>query len=234
MTYQELMDRAYGQSTKNQPGEIAEEDTELLELAHRIFQALYSIGHIIAPSFYAAETEQTHNGNGGWDQPDEADVIFLLQDPDGEEVVVAPFDEKDVAPDSPSVYAIGQTFKPTTSSDPDPQPPGDNLTIYHTVAPAEPADKTDDIPAEYPGNHIDLPILQVALYLTRKDLGGRQGEYQVLAGERDKELARYVGMLENHLPTMQSRFSSPKRVADRSLVSFRELLTGAIEGGGGA
>lgn len=232
MTYQELIDRAYGHSTKNVPSEIATEDPELLLLAHRIFQALYTIGAALSPGYYGEELVQSGNGAGGWDQPTDADAIFYMEDPSGAEVVVVPIDEKDAEPAKPSVYSIGQVFKPADPSGTvDPDPTGDSLTIYHTVPPTEPTQLADSTPAEYPDNHLDLPILQVALYLTRKDLGGRGNEFQALSTQRNRELARYVTMLQNRLPMMRSRFSSPQVVKDRSLVSFRELLTGAIGGG---
>lgn len=231
MTFEEMMDRAYGHSTKNQPSELATEDPELLEVAFRIYQALYTIGSIVAPSFYGAETTEADNGSGGWDQPADADTIFYLEDNSGDEVAVVPFDEKD-AENGARVYPMGQAFYPVDPSGVGPDP-ANPLTIYHTIPPSAPTQITDTTPAEYPDNHEDLPILQLALYLTGKDLGGRQQEYQVLSNQRDRELARYVGMLENRLPTMRSRFSSPKRVQDRSLVSMRDILTGSIGGAGG-
>lgn len=234
MSYQDIIDDAWGLSSKNQPGETATAHPELTGVIHRTLKAIYMIAASVNPPFFGAKSSVSPN-NPGWTVPTEAELVFHIEDPSGAEVITVRYDERDTDTEKPAVYQLGRDVYPAgNANDPDDSGSGDDLTFFFAQGPGSaPTAASDSLPATWDDSHAELLVLQTGIYLARKDMGGRQGELQALRADRDKELLRFIRKLENYNANIVSRFSGRKLVNTESVVNHRELLTGAISGGGG-
>lgn len=228
----DILDAAYGLSLKTQPTEVATEDPELLNLIGRTLQALSTIAASVNPTFFGVEAAQSGNGSGGWDEPSDSESIFYVENPSGEEVVVVRVQEKGLEPHRPGVYSIGRTLKPRGET-PDPDPTTDSLTVYYSKELSKPATLSEEIDSAWDESHDDLLIQQVGLYIATKDIGSQAPELQEIRRNRNRELARFVRRLENHLSNLRSRFGSFLVRNSQSIVDHRDLMDGALEVSGG-
>jgi len=76
----DLIEAAYAKSMKNNPGQIATETTELLQVVVRMLRKFYSIAARVNP-LYFADTEvvaPTASGDG-WTRPEGAESIFRIE-----------------------------------------------------------------------------------------------------------------------------------------------------------
>lgn len=230
MTYEEIINAAWGLSTKNVPGKTASEHPELTGVVHRSLKAVYQIAASINAPFFGAQQSVAGSG-GSWTIPTRAEQVFYIENPSGDEVIVVRYDERDVDTQKPAVYQLGLEVFPAGNT-PDPDPAADELLFFYAEDPgAAPTGVTDSLPTSWDDSHEDLLILQVGIYLARKDSGPRQGELQALIGERDRELARFVRKVESFQSNIVSRFPGRRISNTESIVSHRELLSGAIGGG---
>lgn len=230
MTYEEIINDAWGLSTKNVPGQTASEHPELTGVIHRSLKALYTIAASVNPTFFGAQ-QSVAGASGSWTVPARAEMVFYVEDPDGDEVIVVRYDERDADPKKPAVYQLGSEVYPAGNT-PDPDPASDALTFFYAEDPGTaPGAKTDSLPSSWDDSHANLLVLQTGIYLARKDSGPRQGELEALAQERNRELARFIRKLENFQSNLVSRFGGRTIANTESVISHRELLSGAIGGG---
>lgn len=229
----DVLDAAYGLSLKTQPGEVATEDPELLDVIVRTLHAISTIAASVNPTFFGVEGNVTPLADdSGWAEPAEAESIFYVEDPSGEEVVVVRAQEKGLEPHRPGVYSIGRVLKPRGEAQ-DPDPTTDNLTVYYSKELKSPTTLTDDFDALWDESHDGLVIQQVGLYIAIKDIGSQAPELQEFRRDRNRELARFVRRLENQLSNIRSRFGPFLIRNSQSIVDHRDLLDGALEVSGG-
>jgi hypothetical protein len=79
-TPQDLMEWAYSKSTKNNPGAIATESTELFQLVIRMVRKFFSIAARVNPLYFAGSEEVAAPGaDTGWERPEGAESIFQVE-----------------------------------------------------------------------------------------------------------------------------------------------------------
>ncbi|HYF53856.1 MAG TPA: hypothetical protein VEA41_06325 [Salinarimonas sp.] len=194
---QDIIDQAYGLSSKNRPGAIANEGTELVRVVYRALRKAFSEGKKHNRNFYGKKADVAFDaGVGGWARPDEAEMIVRIQTPALAEVVVVPINQRDVeAGGRKAVYEWGQVFFPGGNAG---DPTNEVLTFFYSGQPraltnvsGDPAGTLDPL---WPEQFNDILILEVARYLARKD--GRANELAVMDSELDEWYGLYRDFLQ--------------------------------------
>lgn len=231
MDYQDILDDAYGLSLKTQPDDVATPHPELTGSIFRSLQALYTIAASVNPTFFGAEQNASAPGAGnGWTKPTDAESIFYVEDPAGDEVITVRIGEWAVEPERPKVYSLGGELR-TVGEAPDPDPSADALRIFYAKEPTPaPTATTDPIPAEFPESHSQILVYQVGMYIATKDIGSQAEELQVIRQERNAALSRFIRKLELDLSNVRTQFQSATYAESQSIVSHRALLDGAVGG----
>ena len=220
-TVQDVLDGAYGTSTKNQPGTIATEGVELLEVVQRKLNGLYAFAGRVNPIHFSA-TEDVTGVASEWERPDAANAIFRIENDAGLEVAVVPFDDRLAAEPKPSVYEFSGQFiaDPTQTN-----PPGatDDLTFWFSKRPDRPTpdDLTGVLDPDWDDAYTDLLIFEVAVYLSLKD--NRMDEVAMLKAERNQWARLFAAYLEHSTSNVRRRFGHRKVVDVETLLP---LLTG--------
>lgn len=229
MDYQDVLDDAYGLSLKTQPDDVATAHPELTGAIFRSLQALYTIAASVNPTFFGSETNETAPGaNNGWPKPADAESIFYVEDPAGDEVITVRIGEWEVEPERPKVYSLGGELH-TVGGTPDPDPATDALRIFYATGPSPaPTAVSDALPGDFPESHAQILVYQVGMYIATKDIGSQGEELQVIRRERDAALSRFIRRLELDLANVRSQFQQATYAESQSIVSHRALLDGAV------
>lgn len=230
MTYEDIIDDAYGLSLKTQPGQTATEHPELTGVVFRTLEAVYCIAASVNPTFFGKTTTIAAPGAGSpYPEPSDAESIFYMEnDTDDGEVVTVRLEEKDEEEGVGRVYSLGRNLHSVGAAQ-DPDPANDGLNVWYSARPTtEPAAVTDNLPADWATQFNNLLIYQVGIYIATKDIGSQAEEAGLLQQERNKELARFIRSLENRLANVRTRFQSRIVTDTQSIVSHRELLSGAL------
>lgn len=220
-TVQDILDGAYAQSTKNQPGNIADEETELLGVVKRKLQGIYAFAARVNPLHFALTDDVTGAG-GVWERPEPANAIIRIEDASFIEVAVVPFDDRLAADPKPAVYEFGGEFivSPLQAN-----PPGDtdDLTFWYSKRPDDPNpdDLTGVLDEDWDEAYNDLLILEVAIYLAMKD--GRSEEVLMLKSERNTWAQLFGQFLQHSTANLQRRFGHQKIINVETLLP---MLTG--------
>lgn len=222
-TPRNLLNAAYSKSTKNAPGDLAAESTELLDVVARALRGLFSVSARVNHTFFGSSTAAVAHDGVGWPRPADAESIFRIEKADGTEVVVVPFDDRAAESGKPSVYPFGQKYRLA-------QGVGllttDALTFFYSKRPAKPATLDTAIDPMWPEQFDELLILEVALYLAVKDVDteGRVAEIQHLMAERDRELNKFIAFLEHETVNIVKRINHANRFNTQSLTPLKSLL----------
>lgn len=220
-TVQDVLDGAYGTSTKNQPDTIANEETELLAVVKRKLAGIYAFASRINPIHYSASEDVTGVA-GQWERPEAANAIFRIEDASFVEVVVVPFDDRLAAEPKISLYEFGGFF---TADPAQSTPPGDtdDLTFWFSKRPddPDPDDLTGVLDPDWDDAYTDLLIFELAIYLSMKD--GRVEEVALFKEERNQWARVYASYLEHSTANLQRRFGHKKVVDVETLLP---MLTG--------
>jgi hypothetical protein len=220
-TVQDILDGAYGTSTKNQPETIANEAVELLAVVKRKLAGIYAFASRINPIHFSASEDVTGVA-GQWERPEAANAIFRIEDAAFAEVVVVPYDDRLAAEPKISLYEFGGLF---TADPAQSTPPGDtdDLTFWYSKRPIDPNpdDLTGVLDPDWDDAYSDLLIYELALYLSLKD--GRESEVQLLKEERNQWARVFASYLEHSTANLQRRFGHRKSVDVETLLP---LLTG--------
>lgn len=224
-TPQQILNGAYGKSTKNQPGTIATEATELLAVVTRALRGLYAAAARVSPSFFGiVVTVPKDAGTSSWPRPTDAESVFRAELPDGSPVAIVPFDDRTVESALPSIYPMGSSYYPAGL----PTDPAGDLRLYYSKLPDAPAGLATTIDGTWPEQFNELLILETAIYLATKDGGsGRESELQVLLQDRNRWLALFVAHLEHATAGMQRRWA----LRPTDLQGLMPLLAGAAAQG---
>ncbi len=208
-TYNTILAAAYSRSSKNIPGKIATDATELLNLMWRALAGIYSFAADVNPTFFGVKTAV--NYNAGWARPAGAEAIWRIETPPGVEVVVVPIDDKAAEPGKPAVYSFGQVYYGAGNAL-DPQ--AGSLYFYYSKQPTVPALLTDAIDTMWPETYNPLLIDETALWLAIKD--GRDEEMGEVKESRDGWLKLFTEFLDhetmNEVRRMGTTFHSQRRV----------------------
>jgi hypothetical protein len=216
-TVQMILNAAYSRSTQNNPGTIATESTELLAVVQRALDGCYAFAARINPTFFA-DTADVVGVAGVWARPEAAESIFLIEEADGTEVAVVPYNDRTAEELMPSVYEFGQNFyKAGNTSDPGDT---DTLTFYFASRPATLTALSDVLDAMWREQFNELLELEVAIYLATKDGAGeaRNTELQVLAGERNRWANRMAAHLEHATANLRRRYGHIQRINTEALL----------------
>jgi hypothetical protein len=219
-TFQEIIDGAMAKSTKNQPSVIATQSVELRDQVNRILQGAYAFAAVVNPTRFSAQL--TLPGNGGqWTRPEAAEAIIRLTDAVGADISVVPYDDVLANDPEPAVYEFGGVFRLSENQAAPPAPTA-SLTFWFarrpnlTTAPNDLTDTLDpvdiadpDSASQWPEAYNELLILELAMYLSRKD--GRMDEVGGYVPDRDVWAQRFGSWLQRGTPIEQHRFSH-KRV----------------------
>jgi len=220
-TVQDILDGAYGTSTKNQPATIATEATELLAVVKRKFAGIYAFASRINPIHFSASLDVVGVASQ-WERPEAANAIFRIEDDSFAEVVVVPFDDRLAAEPEIALYEFAGLF---TASPGQTSPPGatDTLTFWFSKSPDDPDPDTlaGVLDPDWDDAYSDLLIFELAIYLAMKD--GRSGELEMLKAERNQWAQIFASYLQHSTANLQRRFGHRKHVDVETLLP---MLTG--------
>ena len=240
-TPQDILVAAYSKSTKNKPGTIATESTELLQLIIRSLRNLYALAPRINFTYFAgfadvqAQAESGGPTNQGWERPQEAESIFRLErttttqgggGSSGDEVVIVPFDDRKAEEGLGAVYRIGQTFFPAGNPL---DPTGGELRFFFSRRPDSPASLTDPLDSQWTEQFDEILVLDVAAYLAAKD--GRDSEAQLLRAERGQWMVQFIAFLEHCEATERRRFGHVRRLNTNTLVPLTSFGVAGLAAG---
>ena len=225
VTPRDLIQAAYATSSKNQPGVIADEATELLGVVNRSLKALYHISVQFDPTYFGTSTSVV-DVSSTWTEPEDVGSIFYLeQDSNQKEVVVVLIEEQNAEPDTPAVYSLGRMLIAAAGGG---QIPVGAITMYYTKEAADAANLDSTLDALWDEAHNELMVQEVALYLSIKD--GRTEEFAGLISRRNAELSRFIAKIETHYQTVRTQFPLRREINAQSFVGPSDLLGGASIG----
>lgn len=209
-TVQDILNGAYGRSTKNQPGTIAAESSELLEVVNRIHRGIYAFGARLNPNFFA-ETASVAEVAGTWLRPDTAESIIRVEDSGNVEVTIVPIDDRAAEPTLLAVYEFGQKFFVAAGL-----VPAGNLTFFYSKRPTTYTLLTDLLDSLWTEQFNEILVLELAMYLSSKD--GRFDEVQVFAPERDRWVALLGAFLQHSTSNLRRRFGHRNTINVQTLI----------------
>lgn len=221
-TVQQILTAAYAKSTKNRPGTIATENTELLQTVYRAMAGLFAFAARVNPTYFAKSSGVVGAGApASFARPADAESIFRIETNTGAEVAVVPYFDKSAESGMPAVYRIGQQFiSAGNAGDP---AAGVTLTFFYSKRPDVPATLASTIDPLWNEQYNELLVLEVAIYLAAKD--GRMDEVQQLVGERNRWVALFVAFLEHETSNERRRFGHLNRINTNTLMPL--LASGA-------
>jgi hypothetical protein len=234
-TPQDILNAAYGRSMRNQPGQIATEATELLNLVTRSIRALYSFAARINPTYFANIASVAESAAGAtdpaayWARPETMESIFMLINAagnarDDNQVLVVPFNDQKAEEGQEAVFRFGQKFYIADAS----IAGSPAIEFWGSKRADAPATLTTALDALWNETYNDLLVDEVAIYLAIKDLGtqGRSEEVGALVGERDRKLYRFAAFLEHETVNERHRHSHFNRINTETVVPFAQMFAG--------
>lgn len=214
MIPRDIITAAHGLSTKNRPGQIATDATELLRVFVRAFRGLWAFAARINPEFFGKDAAVVPAANL-WTRPADAELIWLIENAAGKEVAVVPRTDKLAESGLPSITRYGQRFRPLGLA---PGPLGtDTLTFFYSMIAPAPATIDTVADALWPTHFDPLLVFEVGLYLAVKD--GRAEEIAGLATERDKWAELFAAFLEHETANVRVRYGTIRTFNVSTLIS---------------
>jgi hypothetical protein len=208
-TGRQILDAAYATSKLNQPGTTASETGELLPLLNRSLRGLFAEAARVNRKVFAKSSTQPVSGSG-WARPREAEMILRIEAGSGMSLVGSgggiapgtlltevPFDQRNAEPGKPSLYSLGQVYQSVGRTGIDPATTG-NLVFFYSSRPVTLDTLEQVLDALWPDQFDSLLVLEVAIYLARKDGGERRAqELAAFTAEFERERARFTSWLEH-------------------------------------
>jgi hypothetical protein len=221
-TPQDILNAAYAKSTKNQPGSISTESTELLQVVIRALRGLYSFAARVNPMCFAAMSTAVWDTDG-WPWPEGAESLFKIENnANGSLIVVVPFDDTGAEAGKPAVFNLGNKFYPAgNANDPD---NAVTLAYRYSKRPDSPADLNTALDGTWLEQFNELLSLEVAMYLALKD--GRMTEFGALKVDRELEANQFAAHLEHRIANERRRWGHVRRFVTNTLVPTSSLLIG--------
>lgn len=195
-TAQTIIEAAYLRSTANAPGKLAT-DQELINHLDRVHQGYCALLAVAAPERWVQSTTVAWTGTfpapaitGAL--PTDIIDIHRIEDANGNEITLGPVAEKARAwtLTVPFVWrSAAQLMSQQRALDPK---NGDTSTVWYLAAPATIATLSSTIDTRFPLRHEQLLILDLAIYLSLKDVEeDRKDEMDRLKSERDAHYAAF-------------------------------------------
>lgn len=196
-TCQQLIEAAYSRSTANDAGKLAT-DLELIGELDRTYQRFYAELAIASGDNALSTSALTLAGTPATATlpTDVIDVVRVEKATDGSKVYLIPASEKDRAWHlSPAVYRQGTTLVSRNRvGDP---VSGMVLTTYVLDAPAALTALGSTLDPRWPHRFDSLLVLDLALYLSDKDVDRNPQDYTELRTEYRDELAAFASLVGN-------------------------------------
>lgn len=201
-TVQQIIEAAYSRSTANDPGKLAT-DGELLGVGNRIYHALFALAAAAAPERYMSKTTCVLSGSPAIGTLS-AEVIDVrrVQRASGAKVNVIPVEEIDrLWHLAPAVYRQGGSLVSRGQTG---DPGAETLTVWQLDAPTSWAATADTLDARFPTRHVELIIVELAIYLATKDEGRNAQEFAALKNYRDMQLEAFFRLSGLSMTALQS------------------------------
>lgn len=196
-TAQQVIEAAYARSTANDAGKLAT-DTELIAHLDRTFQRYFAMAAVASGDTFLSATPVVLTGSPASASlpTDVIDLPRVELASTGAKVNLIPAVEKDRAWHlSPAVYRRGQTLVSRgQAGDPG---SGVTLTAYVLDAPASLTALTSTLDARWPHRFDSLLILDLACYLSDKDVDRDPKDYADLTAALKDELTAFDLLLQN-------------------------------------
>lgn len=217
---QSLVIAAVARSTKNREGAIVDVGGEMLALCTRSLRGFFAVAGKVNPDFFGTTATVAYSGPvTGWPQPSDLVTMTRIEMADGTEVDVFDKGSRGMAIEGePAVYRLGQVYKlaggssgPTTS---------DSLKFWYARTCEIPSAITDEIDAEWPEDHNDLLVVDIALYLAKKD--GRGDDVATLRPEWEWLFTQWVDRLRTS-DAVTGRFTDFDRAIPNTVLTAMTL-----------
>lgn len=201
-TPRDILIAAYGLSGQSRPAEMATEATELLDVVTRAARGLWAFAARVNPEFFGTSSSVAFAAPG-WRRPATAELVWLIENPLGKEVVVVP--RRDLKADlaRPAVWYLGQVYR---SAGNPLDPTAGNLTFYYSQVFPKPANIDVAISDLWPTQFDELLIREAGLYLALKD--ERYEEMQSLITTRDRWAQLFAAFLEHETTNRVFRYGA--------------------------
>lgn len=216
-TPRDYLEAAYAKSTKNTPGAIATEATELLNQVNRYIRGLFAAGTRMNLTYFG-ETSTVEKDAVGWARPDTAESVWLVTKTDATKVSIVPVDDQAVMGSRPALYRFGGIYREANGSLTDVT----DLEFFFASRPADPADLDSDIDSRWPNQFDELPITMLAHYLALKD--GRDEELAGLIAQIEHWYALYLAFLEHETVGEIRRFQPVRVNPSEAIVPITQIL----------
>jgi hypothetical protein len=203
-TMQMLVEGAYSRSTANDPGKLAT-DGEMIGVLNRIYHTLFALAAAAAPEKFLSRAALPALAGAPASAVLSTDVIDIrrVQNAAGGKVNVIPVEEIDRGWHlAPAVYRQGGSLV-TRAQVGDPVV-GDVLTVLQLDAPADLVALASVVDARFPTRHVELIIVEGAMYLSTKDEGRDTAEFGKLKAYRDAQLEMFIKLSGLSMTALQS------------------------------
>lgn len=216
-TPRELIEAAYPKSTRNMPGSIASEASELLKVLTRILHGLFAAGTRVNLTFFGTVDTVVKNAVG-WARPSTAESVWLLTKDDGSRVHIVPFDDQGLMGSDPAVFRFGATYREAAAS----LQGVTDLMVYFSSRCETPADLDTAIDSRWPEQFNELVVLLLSYYLAVKD--GRAEEYAGLEAQVEHWFSLYLAFLEHETVGEVRRYDPVRFGVTEGLVPLMQIL----------
>lgn len=219
MTPREILAGALALSARAMERQLAWEG-EGLDAVHRALRALVAFGARINPEFFGAR--KAVEFNNGWLRPPEAELIYWIELPDGQQVVPVTHADRKAEEGLPAVYRLGQRFYGAGNPL---DPTAGELVFLYARRPEKPASVDAEIDPIFPDGYDDLLKHEVAVDLAVKD--GRADDLAALVPQRDRWIGLYSAFLEHETIGERRRYQTAIQAFNASAsIPARALLAG--------
>jgi hypothetical protein len=202
-TVQNIIEGAYSRSTANDPGKLAT-DGELISVLNRVYHAMYALAAAASPERFTSKVALNLAGAPpAVTSPVDVIDIRRLETAAGAKVNIIPVEEKDRGWHlAPAVFRQGATIVSRAAAG-DPVA-GDVLTAWILDAPTDLAALANQIDVRFPTRHVELIVVELAMYLATKDSGRDAGEFAALKSYRDMQMEAFFRLSGLSTTALQS------------------------------
>lgn len=203
---QQLIEAAYSRSTANDPGKLAV-DGELLGVLNRIYQLLYALKAVSSPAAHTAVTNLVLVASAGSIPTDAIDIRRVEGVSGtvaaGTKINVIPAEEKDRSWHlAPRMYRQGNSLISIAGvGDPGAT---DTVKLFYLDAPATLSALATTLDARYPVRFEELLIVELAMYLSTKDINRDPGEFAKLSAYRNMQIEAFFRLCGLSMTALQT------------------------------
>jgi len=217
-----ILAQAYARSSGNRSSSLIEDAAEGVWIANRVQRLCISAGARINPDYFGSLYTMPAVGNY-YLRPLLTEMVYRIEMPTGDEVVVVPVEDRYVATGSPRVYQLGALYY---SVGEDGDPDGETLSAYVVSLPVDMVDINSTMTTVIPDAFVPLLVDEIAIHLALKDR--RMDELNDLRRSRDSWLRLWINFLEHETAARVRRF-----VPVTSGLNTIQMIGAMFEQGGG-